>query len=182
MTAGPASAHEASAGFGGGFLSGFLHPMLGLDHLTAMIAVGIWGAFLRKPAIWVLPIAFPLVMAFGGAVGVAGVELPYIEPVIAASSVVIGLAILSAWRAQVWLAALIVSVFAIFHGFAHGTELPHSANAAAFGMGFVIATGILHLTGIVFGLLVNRPGGEIALRTAGGVIAVTGAGFLFGVL
>lgn len=178
----PASAHEAGGGFQGGFASGFTHPLFGWDHVAAMVAVGIWGAFLRQPAIWILPIVFPLVMALGGALGVLGVPVPYIEPGIAGSSIVIGLAILAAWRSPLWLAGLIVGVFAIFHGHAHGTELPHAANPVAYAIGFVISTGLLHLVGIGFGLAVDRPGGKIALRGAGGLIAVLGACFLFGLV
>lgn len=178
----PAQAHEGAEGLQGGFVSGFTHPLYGWDHVAAMVAVGIWGAFLRQPAIWILPIVFPLVMAIGGALGVMGVPLPFIEPGIAASSIVIGLAILAAWRAPLWLAGLIVGLFAIFHGHAHGTELPGSANAMAFAGGFVIATGLLHLIGIGFGLAVDRPGGRIALRGAGGIIAALGVAFLFGLV
>ena len=178
----PAAAHTNAEGFQGGFVSGFTHPLFGWDHVAAMVAVGIWGAFLGRPAIWVLPIVFPMVMAVGGALGVLGVPLPFIEPGIAASSIVIGLAILAAWRAPLWLAAVIVGVFAIFHGHAHGTELPEAANPIAFAIGFVLATGLLHLIGIAFGLLVDRPNGKIALRAAGAVIAVLGTGFLFGIV
>lgn len=178
----PAFAHEAVAGFQGGFMSGFAHPLLGWDHVAAMVAVGIWGAFLQRPAIWVLPVVFPMVMALGGALGVFGVAIPFIEPGIAASSIVIGAAILMAWRAPLWLAAVIVGLFAIFHGHAHGTELPGAANPIAYAAGFVISTGLLHLVGIGFGLAVDRPGGRIALRGAGGVIAALGVAFLFGLV
>ena len=177
----PAFGHADTApGFGGGFTSGFMHPLTGWDHIAAMVAVGIWGAFLRQPAIWVLPIVFPLVMALGGALGVLGVPVPLIEPGIAASSIVIGLAILAAWRAPLWLAAVIVGLFAIFHGHAHGAELPHAANPIGYAIGFVLSTGMLHLAGIAFGLIVDRPGGRVALRGAGGVIAALGVAFLFG--
>lgn len=176
----PAAAHAGADGFGGGFLSGFMHPLSGWDHIAAMVAVGIWGAFLGRPAIWVLPVTFPLVMAFGGALGVMGVPIPFIEPGIAASSIVIGLAILAAWRAPLWVAAPIVAVFAIFHGHAHGTELPDAASPIGFAIGFVLATGLLHLAGIAFGLIVDRPGGRPVLRAAGGVIAGLGGAFLLG--
>ncbi|NBC21232.1 MAG: Ni/Fe hydrogenase [Alphaproteobacteria bacterium] len=178
----PAFAHSTAEGFQGGFVSGFTHPLDGWDHVAAMVAVGIWGAFLRQPAIWVLPIVFPVVMALGGALGVLGVPVPLIEPGIAASSMVIGLAILAAWRAPLGSAGLIVGLFAVFHGHAHGAELPHAANPVAYSIGFVISTGLLHLAGIAFGLVVDRPGGRIALRGAGGVIAALGVAFLFGLL
>jgi urease accessory protein len=176
-----AAAHTGDA-TGAGFVTGFMHPILGWDHVAAMVAVGLWGAFLGAPAIWVLPIAFPLVMAFGGALGVAGVPLPGIETGIALSALVIGLAVALALRPPLWVAALIVAVFAIFHGHAHGTEMPGAANPLAYAAGFVIATGLLHLAGIAFGLLAVRPAGRIAVRTAGGVIALGGLGFLTGAL
>lgn len=180
LAAGPALAHETAEGFGGGFVSGFTHPLFGWDHVAAMVAVGVWGAFLRQPAIWVLPIAFPLIMALGGALGVMGVPLPLVEPGIAASSIVFGLAILAAWRAPLWIAFALTGVFAVFHGHAHGAELPHAASASAFAIGFVLATGLLHLAGIAFGLAADRPKGRLALRGAGGLIAALGVGFLLG--
>lgn len=175
----PAWAHEGE-GLSGGFVSGFLHPLFGPDHVVAMIAVGLWGAFLGAPAIWVLPIVFPLVMAFGGVLGVLGVPLPAVEAGIAASAVVLGLVVAFAARPPLWVAAVIVGVFAIFHGHAHGAELPESANAISYSLGFVMATGMLHLLGIAFGLLVRWPAGKLAVRTAGGTIALAGLAFLTG--
>lgn len=179
LIAGPASAHPVE-GVAGGFISGFLHPLLGWDHVAAMVAVGLWGAFLRAPAIWVLPIVFPLVMAIGGAIGVLGVPLPGVETGIALSSLVLGLMVAFGVRAPLWLASIMVGIFAIFHGYAHGAELPHAANAIAFAVGFVLATGALHLAGIAFGLLIDRPYGGIAVRALGALIALAGIGFLFG--
>ena len=181
LAAGPAQAHEA-AGIAGGFVSGFLHPLLGWDHVVAMVAVGLWGAFLGKPAIWLLPVVFPVVMAFGGALGVLGVPVPAVEAGIAASAVVLGLVVALALRPPLWVAAAIVGVFAIFHGHAHGTELPEAANPISYAAGFVIGTGLLHLVGIGFGLLTRWPQGRLAVRAGGGVIALVGAGFLFGFL
>lgn len=164
----------------GGFVSGFTHPILGWDHVIAMVAVGLWGAFLGKPAIWILPVVFPLVMAFGGALGVMGVPIPAVETGIALSGVVLGLLIAFAVRAPLWIAAVLVGVFAIFHGHAHGTELPIAANPFAYGIGFVIGTGALHMAGIALGLLVGSQAGRIVVRGAGAVIAALGAAFLFG--
>src|SRR6186713_604314 len=127
----PAFAHSGE-GVAGGFAAGFLHPLSGLDHLLAMVAVGIWGAFLGRPLVWVLPVAFPLVMVVGGVLGIAGVPLPHVEVGIAASVIVLGLAIATAWRAPVGLAVAIVAIFAIFHGHAHGTELPSAASPEAY--------------------------------------------------
>ena len=176
-----AVAHEGG-GIAGGFYSGFVHPILGWDHVAAMVAVGLWGAFLGNPAIWVLPIVFPMVMAIGGALGVAGVPLPAVETGIATSAVVLGLMVALAARPPLWVAALIVAVFAIFHGYAHGAELPEAANPLAYSLGFVIATGLLHLSGIAFGLLARWPAGRLAVRTGGGLIALAGVGFLTGVV
>ncbi len=147
-----------------------------------MVAVGLWGAFLGAPAIWLLPVIFPLVMAFGGALGVMGVPIPAVETGIAASAVVLGLLIALAAKPPLWVAGIIVAVFAIFHGHAHGTELPEAANPFAYAVGFVIATGMLHLLGIAFGLLVRWPAGSYAVRAGGGAISAVGLGFLFGVL
>jgi urease accessory protein len=178
--AGPAFGHAEGAGFEGGFLSGLMHPVGGLDHVAAMVAVGLWGAFLGRPAVWLLPVVFPLVMAIGGALGVAGVPIPFVEPGIALSSVVIGLAIASGWKAPLALAAVVVGVFAVFHGHAHGTELPGAQSPTGYAMGFVISTGALHLAGIALGLLTLVPGGKVAVRVGGLGIAGLGVAFLMG--
>ncbi len=176
-----ASAHEA-AGLAGGFSSGFMHPILGADHVIAMVAVGLWGAFLGSPAIWVLPVVFPLVMAFGGVLGVLDVPIPAVETGIAVSAIVLGLMVAAAARPNVWLAGVIVGVFAIFHGHAHGTELPGAANPIAYSLGFVIATGLLHVCGIAFGALSQWPAGKMLVRASGGLIALAGLGFLTGIV
>src|SRR5262249_25948291 len=158
------------------------HPVFGPDHVVAMVAVGLWGAFLGQPAIVLLPVTFPLVMAFGGVLGIAGLPVPAPEIGIAASAIVLGLMVALAARPPLWAAALLVGVFAIFHGYAHGRELPDDADAVAFAAGFVIATGLLHLTGIAFGLLARWPAGRVAVRAAGGVIALTGVIYLGGLV
>ena len=174
----PALAHTGSST--GGFIGGFAHPLFGPDHVVAMVAVGLWGAFLGPPAIWLLPIVFPLVMAFGGVIGILGVSLPGVETAIALSAVVLGTMVALAARPPLWVAALIVGAFAIFHGHAHGAELPPGADVVAYSVGFVVATGMLHLTGIAVGLLARWPAGRIAVRTAGGAIALAGVAFLSG--
>jgi urease accessory protein len=175
----PACAHSGSVT--GGFAGGFAHPLFGPDHIVAMVAVGLWGAFLGAPAIWLLPITFPLVMAFGGVLGIIGVPIPGVEIGIAASAIVLGLMVALAARPPLWVAAALVGAFAIFHGHAHGAELPAAADAVAFSLGFVMATGMLHLCGIAFGLLARWPAGRIAVRTAGAAIALAGVAFLSGV-
>ena len=177
LASGPAAAHT-EAGVPGGLISGFLHPLSGLDHLVAMVAVGLWGAQLGRPGIWVLPVCFPAVMALGGVIGVLGVPLPATELVIALSALVLGFAVALALRVPFWAAALIVAVFAVFHGYAHGKELPGAANALAYGAGFVAATGMLHAAGIVTGVLTRWPTGAQAVRVLGAAIAGLGGLFL----
>ena len=172
-----AQAHEG-AGLAGGFMSGFAHPLLGWDHVVAMLAVGLWGAFLGAPALWLLPVVFPLVMAAGGALGVLGVPLPAVDIGIAVSAIALGGVVAGALRPPLWVAALLVALFAIFHGHAHGTELPQAASPLAYSLGFVVATGLLHLTGIALGLLTRWPAGRIAVRGMGAGIALLGVLFL----
>ena len=175
----PAFAHTAP-GQAQGFVTGFLHPLSGLDHVLAMVAVGIWGAQLKRPAIWILPVAFPLVMSIGGLLGIRGVPLPGVEIGVAASAVVLGMAIALELRPPLWVAGAIVSAFAIFHGHAHGTELPKAAAPLTYAIGFVVATGLLHLCGILIGLVESRPAGARLLRTTGGFIAAIGVFLLAG--
>jgi urease accessory protein len=178
--AAPAFAHTGEGS--GGFLAGLAHPVFGPDHVVAMVAVGLWGAFLGSPAIWLLPIVFPLVMAFGGVLAILGVPMVAVETGIASSAIVLGLMVALAARPPLWVAAVLVGAFAIFHGYAHGKELPDGANAVAFSSGFVIATGLLHLCGIAFGLLTRWPAGQLAVRGAGGVISLTGVAYLGGLV
>lgn len=179
LTSFPAIAHTGTGDLGG-FPSGFLHPLTGLDHVVAMVAVGLWGGILGAPAIWLLPVVFPLVMAFGGAMGIAEVPLPGVEVGIALSGVVLGSMVLLAVRPALWIAAVLVGFFAIFHGYAHGAELPEAANPVVYAVGFVIATGLLHLCGIAVGQLVQWPAGFVVVRAVGAAIAVTGFAFLTG--
>ena len=171
-----ALAHTGSVS--GGFAGGLSHPLFGPDHVAAMVAVGLWGAFLGAPAIYILPVVFPLVMALGGVLGILGVPLPGVEIGIAVSAAVLGMVVALAARPPLWVAGLIVGAFAVVHGHAHGTELPPGADALAYSAGFVIGTGCLHLCGIAFGLLARWPVGRVAVRTAGGVIAIAGLMFL----
>lgn len=176
----PAFAHDPS-GMKGGFISGFIHPITGWDHVAAMVAVGIWGAFLGNRAVWILPIVFPFVMAIGGIMGIAGVPMPFITLGIAMSSIGIGMAITFQWRAQLWLAAIIVGFFAIFHGHIHGQNLPGASDPIFYALGFVLGSGLLHLAGILFGLIDNLwKHGRTVLRVAGVVIALVGVAFLLG--
>jgi len=162
-----------------GFVTGFLHPISGADHVLAMVAVGLWGAQLGAPAIWVLPVAFPLVMAMGGMLGFLGMPLPGVEYGIAASAIVLGAAVAFELRPSLVIAALVVGCFAIFHGHAHGTELPAGQSALLYSMGFVVATGGLHAIGIGIGTAHRRPWGRRLLRVAGTVVAAGGAFFMW---
>ncbi|MGJ4993883.1 HupE/UreJ family protein [Bradyrhizobium sp. HKCCYLR20261] len=177
LTASPGLAHEQT-GVGGGLASGLLHPLTGLDHLVAMVAVGIWGAQLGGVAVWVLPIVFPMVMAFGAVLGILKIGLPVPELVIALSGLILGLAVAMRIRVPFVAAAAIVAVFAIFHGHAHGVELPSAANPLAYGCGFVVATGLLHACGITIGALARWPAGERVIQGVGAAIAALGGYFL----
>ena len=174
----PAEAHMGT-GLPGGFSSGFLHPLTGWDHLLAMVSVGLWGAYLGRPLIVALPVIFPTVMAFGAFLGMANVPFPPVEIGIGLSVLLLGGVIAAAWRAPIWAACTIVAIFALFHGYAHGKELPSAADPIGYSVGFVLSTGLLHVAGIGIGLLNDRPGGLIATRSLGGVIALAGVYFLF---
>jgi urease accessory protein len=173
LVAVPAWAHDGT-GLAGGFASGFAHPLSGVDHMLAMVSVGLWGAFLGRPLVYLLPIVFPPVMVVGAILGMAGLPMPSVEPGIALSVLVLGGCIVLAARAPVILAAAIVGAFAIFHGYAHGRELPSAADPVGYSLGFVLATGLLHVAGIALGLIKDRPGGEVVVRGAGAAIAVAG--------
>ena len=177
-SASPALAH-IQAGEAAGLVTGLRHPWSGLDHVLAMIAVGLWGAQLGNPALWALPVAFPLAMSVGAMMGLLGVPLPGIEIGIAASAILLGAAVAAEARPKLAVAALLVGFFAIFHGHAHGTELPAGQSGMLYSMGFVIATGCLHAIGIGIGLVHRWPAGRLALRGAGAGIAGMGVGFLW---
>jgi urease accessory protein len=174
----PALAHTGT-GLPGGFASGFRHPFSGIDHLLAMVSVGLWGAFLGRPLIYILPVVFPAVMVSGAILGMLGVPMPPVEIGIALSVLALGGCIAFAVRAPVWIAAPIVAIFALFHGYAHGKELPSAADPVGYSAGFVFATGLLHVAGIGIGLLNRWPGGMMLTRTAGAVIAAAGFWFLY---
>ena len=179
---GMAQAHTTK-GVAGGLESGILHPIMGLDHLVAMVAVGLWGAQLGRPLIYALPVAFPLMMVVGGLLGVADLGVPAAEVGIAGSAVVLGLLITLALRLRTALAVAIVAAFAIFHGYAHGQELPEAASPISYGIGFVISTGLLHAAGIAIGLLNDwNPIGPWLVRSCGGIVALVGLYHLAGAL
>lgn len=176
MVPSPALAHEGT-GLAGGFAAGFTHPLSGFDHMLAMVAVGIWGAFLGRPLVYALPMLFPSAMALGGGLGMAGVPIPPVELGIALSVLVLGAMILFALRLPVVVACVIVAIFALFHGYAHGMELPSAADPIGYSAGFVLCTGLLHLAGIALGTLRSLPWGTLALRGVGGAMALAGVWF-----
>lgn len=169
----PAFAHLDPAEHGS-LLAGFTHPLSGLDHILVMIAVGLWAAQIGGRAFWVVPSAFVGTMAFGFALAMAGVHLPFVEPAILASVVALGLLVAMAVRMETVASAAVVGVFALFHGYAHGGELG-AAGALPFSAGFVIATALLHIAGIGLGLGISRlSSGRIISRILGGITAFAG--------
>ena len=173
----PAAAHiirEGAAGFG----SGFAHPLSGPDHFLAMFAVGLWGAQMGGRSVWTLPVTFPLIMVAGGTAGILGLPLPGVEIGIALSIVVLGLAIAFAWHPYEWIALLVIAVFAVCHGYAHGAELPRAADPADFAIGFVLATGMIHIFGIGVGLALHKPMGGRLAQGLGALIGLAGLYFL----
>jgi urease accessory protein len=162
-----------------GFLVGFGHPLSGWDHILAMVAVGLWGAQLGAPALWLLPVAFPMMMAFGGMVGLMGFPLPGTEVGIALSAIVLGLMVALEARPLLGVSLAIVAFFALFHGYAHGAELAPGTSALAYSFGFVVSTGCLHGIGILVGLVHRWPAGRRALRAAGALVTMAGVGFLW---
>lgn len=174
-----ASAHvEAGAAGDGGFFSGLKHPVTGLDHLVAMVAVGLWGAILGSPAIWVLPIAFPLIMTLGAVLGIVGVPLPEVDAGVALSAIVLGSMVALHVQPPLPVALLLIAIFAIYHGHPHGTALPDFGVPLLYAAGFVVSTGLLHIAGIVLGLLYRWTAGRWLVRALGAGIAAVGLYFL----
>jgi urease accessory protein len=176
---GPGIAHaHLIQGGSRGLGSGFAHPLTGPDHFLAMFAVGLWGAQMGGRPVWTLPVTFPLIMVIGGMMGILGIPLPGTEIGIAISIIALGAAIALHWRPPEWVALLLISVFAICHGYAHGTELPAAADPADFAIGFVMATGLIHIFGIAVGLALQKPLDGRLCRGLGAIVAVAGGFFL----
>ncbi|KAB2738680.1 HupE/UreJ family protein [Brucella anthropi] len=176
LMASPAFAHLNPAEHGS-FAAGFTHPVSGADHILAMVAVGLWASMLGGRALVVVPLSFVGVMLLGFVAALGGVSLPYVEPVILASVIVLGLLVAMAFRASTLTAALIVGFFAFFHGYAHGGEIG-SAAFLSYGAGFALATALLHAAGIGVGLAAGRllqgRTGQIVMRIAGGFATLSG--------
>lgn len=177
MAASTAAAHDGT-GLVGGFVSGFLHPLNGPDHMLAMVAVGLWGAILKRPLLVALPVVFPVMMAVGGVLGITGIPMPPVEVGIGASVLVLGGAIAVGWKPRVWVAVLLVAVFAVFHGYAHGQELPSAADPVGYSVGFVFSTGLLHLIGIGLGVIAEKVGGLRVINGLGAMTGLAGVWFL----
>jgi urease accessory protein len=187
LSASVPSAAFAHTGIGStaGFSHGFLHPITGLDHVLAMVMVGVLAWQLGGRALWLVPATFVLVMAVGGALGVAGVGVPLVEAGIALSVVVLGATVAFGAGASVVAVAALVGLFAIFHGHAHGTEMPDTAAGITYGSGFVLGTALLHAAGIGFGLLIGRVGerrGPAVVRATGAAAALAGVAILTGLI
>jgi len=174
-----ASAHILP-GEAGGFESGFHHPWAGVDHICAMVAVGLWGAQLGGRAMWLLPVVFPMVMSVGGFLGLINVPLPGQEVGIALSALFLGMMVCFQVQPKnlIW-PAILVGVFGFYHGHAHGVELPPGESGLLYSIGFVIATGTLHLCGISLGMIHRWAAGSVVIRVAGAAIMVGGAYFLW---
>jgi urease accessory protein len=174
FAASDANAHTLDGA--GGFAGGLAHPFMGLDHVLAMIAVGLWAAQLGRQAMWQVPLAFVAVMAIGFGLARLGFSLPLAEPMVVASVAVLGAIVAGAVRIPVGMGAALVSVFAVFHGFAHGIEMPGASSGWVYATGFVIATASLHWVGLGLGMaLRHRP---LAARLGGAAISVTGVALM----
>ena len=178
--AAPAFAHTGVGAHSHGFAAGFLHPLMGLDHMLAMLGVGVWAAQLGKRATWLVPAAFVAVMIAGAGLALAGAPLPMVEFGIAGSVLVIGALIAFGTRLPVGMAMGLVGLFALFHGHAHGTELPGFAHPAPYGAGFVAATALLHVAGVGIALAVRKHAARLPFRMAGAAMALVGGGMLLG--
>jgi urease accessory protein len=174
----PAFAHLDPAEHGS-FAAGFSHPFFGLDHILAMVAVGLWAATQGGRALWIVPSAFVGTMALGFAAAIFGMPLPFVEPVILASVIFIGIAVALALPVPTTAVAALVGFFAFFHGHAHGGELG-AAGAFEFAIGFVVATAVLHAVGIAIGLTLGRLGSKTFARIAGGLTALGGVWLAIG--
>jgi urease accessory protein len=172
-------------GHASGFTHGFMHPIGGLDHVLAMVAVGLYGAMIGGRALWLVPATFIVVIAAGGALGAAGYVLPYAEIGIAASVVVLGLAVAFRLSVPALAAMALVGFFAVFHGHAHGAEMPEDAAGYTYAAGFMLATAMLHCAGIAVGVLIAKLSdtrGRRATQVVGSAMALAGVAILVGAL
>ncbi len=171
----PSLAHaHVGVGHANGLLHGFTHPVGGLDHICAMVAVGIWSVQRGGRAVWLMPLSFVGIMAIGGFLGMSGASVPFAEEGIVVSVLALGILIASAVRLPLVFSVFIVGLFAIFHGYAHGAEMPQTVSGFTYGAGFMLSTALLHAIGILIAQFVSRIGQMRLVRFAGGVIALCG--------
>jgi urease accessory protein len=170
-----AQAH-VSIGSTTGFFDGVTHPFSGIDHICAMLGVGLWAAQRGGRAIWLVPLAFLVVMMAGGLLGIAHVFVPFVEPGIIASVLILGLLVATAARLPLAASACLVGVFALFHGHAHGTEMPTTAAGISYGLGFMISTILLLSCGIGLGVAANKSHVSWVSRYSGAAMIVCGFG------
>ncbi len=181
LGASPALAH-VGVGSTASFATGVAHPLSGLDHMAVMIAVGLWAVLKGGRALWVWPAAFAGVMLIGGALGMAHAPVPFVEPGILASVVALGLLVALAIDLPVWLGAVVVAVFALLHGHAHGSEVAETVSGAEYMAGFALATVTLHAVGIGFALTMAQASLHPVIRIAGVACMAVGAGLYAGVI
>jgi urease accessory protein len=175
-----AQAHPGPIGHTHGLINGFVHPLTGMDHVLAMIAVGLWAAQRGGRALWSVPLTFISLMTLGAIIGMAGIgRVPFVEQGIAASVLVLGIFIATAARLPLAASISIIGLFAVFHGFAHGAEMPATASGLLYGIGFVLATAALHLAGIGLGMTAQKFSSQKLVRYVGGIIAACGAILFF---
>lgn len=177
----PALAH-VGAGSVGGVTHGFMHPVGGLDHVLAMVLVGLLAASLGGRALWALPAAFLAMMAAGGALGLSGLQFPLVEAGIAGSIIVLGAALALKINPGLLAAVAVTGFFAVFHGFAHGAEMPADASGVAYGAGFLAATALLHALGVAAGMALSKAGGAHVSRLAGAAAGLAGVAIFAGAL
>lgn len=158
----------------GGFMHGLTHPISGLDHVIAMVAVGLWAAQMGGRSVWAVPLTFVSVMALGGALQMMGISLPFTEQGIVLSVLMLGVLIAASIRLPLWLSSSMVGLFALCHGHAHGAEMPESASAMTYAFGFLLTTASLHIMGMMFGLGVQRSAHKRVVHWAGASIALCG--------
>jgi len=161
-------------GSSSGFWNGVVHPITGLDHICAMVGVGLWAAQRGGRSLWLVPLAFIVVMAVGGLLGMLAISVPLVERGIIASVLIMGILIAAAVRLPLLLSVLIVGLFALFHGHAHGAEMPQTASGVLYGIGFLATTALLHMSGIAAGLLARQSASTWLLRYAGAAIVLCG--------
>ena len=184
LTPSLALAH-VGVGDANGIAHGFVHPLSGIDHILAMVAAGLFAAHLGGRALWLVPFAFIAMMAVGGALGVAQIEMPYVETGIGLSVVVLGIAIAAGANPPVAVAMALVGLFAIFHGHAHGAEMPETASGFAYGLGFVIGTALLHAIGLGLGIAIGKAGERYSRAIAqigGSAMTLAGVAILGGLI